>query len=475
MESFLVVFLRFSTWRMAGRNLWRNPRRTLVVLAAISIGLAGVLVAMAFNYGMSVQMVDTAIRTELGHVQIHAAGWSQQPGIGVRMPEALVDALRTAAPPELRALAPRVRGEALAGGAHGNAGVSLLAVDPLLEPQVTDVDQALVRGRWFGEETRRALLGMRLAERLKLDVGDKLVVVAEDALGEFIGEAFRVGGLYRTASLDFDERVVLLRLDDGQRMLGIRGEISELALLAAGHDQADALHRAVLQNLPGAGPAGPGGGAAPDTDRPEDAETQAAAAKAAGEQSAAQTQTQTQAVESQAAAPPLGAQISSAPFEVETWQELRPFLRYMVDVYQQMSWFVYAAVFIAMAFGIANVLLMAVYERIREFGVMMAVGMRPGRLVAGLLAESLLLTLLGVAGGMSSGLLGVYALSDGIDLSRFAQGLMAFGIPTRIVPVLPDHDLVIPVVVAVVTALVAGIWPALHAVRLNPAEALRHT
>lgn len=445
MDSFLTVFVRFSTWRMAGRNLWRSPRRTLVVLAAISIGLAGVLVTMAFSYGMSVQMVDSAIRTELGHVQIHAAGWSRQPGIGVRMPETVVEVLRTSPPPELHALAPRVRGEALAGGAHGNAGVSLLAVDPLLEPRVTDVDQALVRGRWFGEEARRALIGMRLAERLKLDIGDKLVVVAEDALGEFIGEAFRVGGLYRTASLDFDERMVLLTLDDGQRMLGVQGEISELVLLADEHDQADALHRSVMQSLSDGGdpaPMQPEGEAAPAFAAPG------------------------------AAAAPSGA---GARFEVETWHELRPFLRYMVDVYQQMSWFVYVAVFIAMAFGIANVLLMAVYERIREFGVMMAIGMKPGRLVAGLLAESLLLTLLGVAGGMAGGLAGVYALADGIDLSNFAQGLTAFGIPTRMTPILSNQDLVIPVVVAIVTALGAGVWPALHAVRLNPAEALRHT
>ncbi len=472
MESFLAVFLRFSTWRMAGRNLWRNPRRTLVVLAAISIGLSGVLVAMALSYGSSVQMVDAAIRTELGHVQVHAAGWSRRPGIGVRMPEAVMDALRTAAPPELRALAPRVRGEALAGGAHGNAGVSLLAVDPLLEPRVTDMDQALVAGRWFGAEARRALIGMRLAERLKLDIGDKLVVVAEDAQGEFIGEAFRVGGLYRTASLDFDERVVLLKLDDGQRMLGIRGEISELVLLAEEHDQADALHRAVMQSLPGDDGGAAGTGADDVPAKPEGAAPVGPGGDAAPAPSVAQADV------AQIAAPPalsVATAPVAAPFEVETWHELRPFLRYMVDVYQQMSWFVYAAVFIAMAFGIANVLLMAVYERIREFGVMMALGMKPGRLVAALLAESLLLTLLGVAGGMASGLAGVYALSDGIDLSNFSQGLMAFGIPTRIVPVLPNHDLVIPVVVAVITALGAGVWPALHAVRLNPAEALRHT
>ena len=413
MGEFWRALVRPVTWRMARRNVWRSPRRTLVVLAAITVGLGGVMLAMAVNYGMVVQMVDTAIRNELGHVQVHGAGWHRKPGVEIRLPAARVEAALADAPAELQAVAPRVRGEGLASSAHGNAGVSLVAIDPEREVGVTRLHEALVAGDWLGSGRRRALIGGRLADRLKLDVGDKLVVTAQDVHGEITGEAFRVGGVFQTASQEVDERIVLIALADGQRILAMPGELSELALAARSDREADALRDAVAARLP-------------------------------------------------------------AEWEIESWHELRPLLRYMVDAFEQIGWVIYAAVFVAMAFGIANVLLMSVYERTREIGIMSAIGMKPGRVVALLLAESWVLTLLGVALGVATGLAGVVALSGGIDLTSFSEGLTAYGIPPRIVPVLPLRDLAIPVVIASVTALVAGAWPAVRAVRTLPAEAVRH-
>lgn len=145
----------------------------------------------------------------------------------------------------------------------------------------------------------------------------------------------------------------------------------------------------------------------------------------------------------------------------------------MIALFDQTGWYVYAAVFVAMAFGIANVLLMSVYERIREIGIMMAIGMHPARLVATILAESLLLTGAGVVLGGLLGVASVRALEGGIDLSRWSEGLTAVGAGTKIVPALRASDLWVPVVVALVTALLASLWPALRAVRIRPAEAVR--
>ena len=417
MADFVRALLRVSTWRMALRNVWRTPRRTAVVLLAIGVGLGGVVLAMAFNYGMIFQMVRAAIRTELGHVQIHGAGFQQKPGVEIRLPATLLDEVQRAAPATLRAVAPRVRAEGLASTSHGNIGVALLALDPVLEPTVSSLKDALVAGRWLGRE-RRALIGTRLAERLKLEVGDRLVVSAQDVRGDLTAEAFRVGGLLQTGALALDERAVFVTLRDGQRILGMPDEISELVLMAHSDEVAQALQKTL------------------------------------------------QALKFDAAEP--------AALEISVWHELRPFLKYMVDAFRQTAWVTYAAIFAAMAFGIANVLLMSVYERIRELGIMMALGMKPGRVVALLLAEALVLTLYGVAGGLAAGLLGIRALKGGIDLSRWGEGLVRFGLPTRIVPEMPLQDLLTPVGIAVVTALLAGIWPALHAVRTTPAAAVRH-
>jgi len=127
-----------------------------------------------------------------------------------------------------------------------------------------------------------------------------------------------------------------------------------------------------------------------------------------------------------------------------------------------------------MAFGIANVLLMSLYERIREIGIQMALGMRPARLVASLMAESIILTLGGVAVGVGLAELGVFAFADGLGLSAWADGLTAYGIPPKLIPILRAEDLQTPVLIAIVTAILASLWPALRASRIRPAEAIRH-
>ena len=413
-RDFVRSMLLPTTWRMAGRNLFRNPRRTAVVFAAIAIGLGGLMIAMAVNYGMIFQMVDLAIQSELGHIQVHGPGWSAKPGVEIRVEEAAVVRGVDGQPlPGLRAWAPRVRGAGLAASARGNVGIALVAIDPEREAAVTALDEAVFDGAYLEAGGRRALIGERLARRLHVGVGHKIVVSAQDVAGDLTGEAFRVGGVFRTGSLELDERTVFIPIERGKRMLGMNGEISELVVVAEDDDDVNLLRAALAERLP-------------------------------------------------------------SGLEVRTWSELRPLLAYMVEMFQQMGWVIYAVIFIAMAFGIANVLLMSIYERIREIGILMAIGMRPGRMAATVVAESICLTLLGVAGGFVIGIGGVELLSDGIDLSRWGEGLQAFGMQTTIVPVIPESDLIAPVAVAVVTALLASLWPAQRAVRTRPADAMRH-
>jgi len=196
MDDFLRAFATASTWRISVRNLFRNPRRTGIIATAVIVGLGGLLIAMAINYGMADQMVDVAIESELGHVQVHGAGWSAKPGIDVRMPEADVVAPLAGGLPGLRAWAPRIRAEGLASSSRGNVGVSLVAVDPEREARVTTVAAGLVSGDYLGTGRRRALIGERLAKRLHVELGDKIVVSTQDVTGDMVGEAFRVAGLF---------------------------------------------------------------------------------------------------------------------------------------------------------------------------------------------------------------------------------------------------------------------------------------
>lgn len=405
---------RPATWRMAWRNVGRNPRRTTIVGSSIAIGLGATVVAMAVNYGMIFEMVASAIRTEVGHIQVHGRGFDAKPGIEIRIepgrgvgPE-LVEGLS-----EVVAWAPRVRAEGLVSSPRVSVGVRLVGIDPPREASVSVIDESITQGRFLGAEPRRVLLGERLADRLQVGVGEKIVLSVQDVSGDLTGEAYRIAGLFRSSSRELDEGTLFLPIREAQRLLGIGEAISEFVILSNEDRALDALAGRLQARL------GPG-------------------------------------------------------LEVRTWEELRPTLVSMIKIFDQMGWILYAAIFIAMAFGIANVLLMSLYERIREIGIVLSLGMPPARLVASLLAESLILTLVGVVCGLGLGLLGVWALADGIDLSAWAGGLDAYGMSPVIVPVLRGSDLTQPLVIAVLTAVVASLWPALRAVRIRPAEALRH-
>ncbi len=412
-ELLRALFLR-STWRFAWRNAGRNPRRTGIVVTAIAVGLAGILLTMAINYGMVFQMIETAIETELGHLQVHAAGYADDPALERRIDAAeRADESLLGSLPAVRSWAPRVRGEGLLFSPRASVGVRVLGVDPQREARVGTIAGSVVSGAWLDGGRRRILIGERLAERLGVGLDDKVVLSVQELSGDMTGEAYRVGGVFQTASRELDESAVFLRLDESQALFGLGDAVSEWVVLARSRADVDPLRDALAERL---GPR----------------------------------------------------------LEVRTWRELRPMLVSMIEVFDSTGWAVYAAVFVAMAFGIANVLLMSVYERIREIGILMAIGMQPGRLVATVLLESLMLTGVGVALGLAAGVGAVLALGDGIDLSRYAEGLTSVGVGTRIVPVLRPADIWIPVAVAAVTALAASLWPALRAVRIRPAEAVRH-
>jgi len=404
-----------GTWRIAWRNVFRNPRRTGIVVTAVAVGVAGAVLTMATNYGMIFQMVENAIARDLGHVQVHAPGYADDPGIEHRLPDGgRAIAREIEADSRVRACAPRLRGEALVFSPRASSGASLVGVDPAREREVTRVADSLVEGEYLGAGRRFVLLGVPMAHRLSVGVGDKVVISVQDAAGDLTGEAFRVAGVYDTASRDFDGTTIFLPLATAQALYGVDGDVSELTIVARDRGEVEALRDA------------------------------------------------------------LAARVGDAAL-VRSWDQTQPLLRYMVEMFDQMGWIVYAAVFVAMAFGIANVMLMAVHERIREIGILMAIGMPPRRLVGIITVESLVLTTLGLVLGLGLALWGVAALHDGIDLSRWAAGLSDFGVGARIVPVLRPDDLTVPAVAAAVTALLASLWPATRAARLRPAEAVRHT
>lgn len=399
-------------FRMAWRNLWRNPRRTAVVLTAISVGIAGCVLSMAINLGVMTGMIDTAIRSGLGHLQIHADGWEDNPELEVRLTQGetpFANALD--AVPEVRHWAPRLQAQGLVASSRASVGVSIVGVDPERERGVSVAAASIDEGEWLGEP-KRLVLGHKLASRLEARIGTKLVISAQDLSGELTGQAYRVAGIIRASSRDLDDGLVFLRLEDAQSLFGMGNAISEVVIVTEDRERV----ATIQQKLQAALEAGP---------------------------------------------------------EIRTWEQLEPLLVYMVETFDSMAWIMYAAVFIAMAFGIANVLLMAVFERTREIGMMRAVGMSRVRVVAMVVLESTLVTMIGLGLGVGLGLVGVWLLRDGIDISTWAGSLDDYGIESVLKPSMRPRDMIAPVLIGAITAILSSFWPALRAGLAKPADALR--
>ncbi|GEM_PF-1538790 len=219
--------------KIAWRNLWRNPRRTIVITLAIALGIWGVLVAIAFDNSFAYQMVDNFIYTHLGHIEIHARGYQKNPGLRLCMTDAeeVLEKVKTS--DHIAGYAPRIKAFALAQSPRASQGVMLVGIDPGLEPTVTRIKTFITKGSYFDKDDDRAvLIGEGLAHKLKVGLGDKITFFTQGFIcEEGVIESLRVTGLYRSGIGELDKTLVYLPLKLSERILEMKGKLSEIAII----------------------------------------------------------------------------------------------------------------------------------------------------------------------------------------------------------------------------------------------------
>jgi len=413
--------------RIAWRNLWRNRRRTAVILTAIVLGVWSMLLLGALMRGMAQEMVENGIRTLTGHVQIHAAGYRSDPvaSHAIADPDRVTATVRRVlggAPWQAKSIE-RVRVPVVLNTARHTGGATLVGIDPEREPTMSFIGpRTITDGRFLRPgDTDGIVVGKALLDEMESELGHKLVITAQDRSGTVVSRAFRVVGVFRAELEATEKRFVFVPRQEAERWLAMDGAVSEIAVELADYDQADAAAARLRQALAS------GDAATPD-----------------------------------------------ASLEVDSWRQLLPVERAVFDLYVGFIQLWYVVVFIAMGFGVVNTILMAVFERMREFGLLKALGMRPGAIVAEVLGEAVFLLILGTALGNLLGWASVAALSvHGIDLSAMAAGMEMWGLSRVVYPVLSSQDLVLANVVVLVLGLVVSVYPAIKAARFTPVEAMR--
>jgi ABC-type lipoprotein release transport system permease subunit len=411
-------------FQLAWRNLWRNPRRTLIAMAAIGLGYVMLLFVACLMAGLRHQMIESGTGLVLSDIEVHAPAYypnrSIHQTLGGRQGTdvgALLAAI--AADPRVYAATPRVYGYGLVSAARQSAGAEFLGVLPDQEKKVTVLHTRIVKGSYLSEQIPKGIvMGDKLAATIGVEVGSEIVLLTQAADGSMGNDLYTIVGIFHTNLDDMDQGLVLMGLSSLQELLRLPPvRIHEVGIKL--HDITEAT----------------------------------------------------------TAARPLEVQLNKTlPVRVRAWPELAPELADYVQFNRSITFILFSIFFLLAIIGIVNTMLMAVSERTRELGMLMAVGMRPVQVVGLILAEAAGLAgaSLGLGGAIGVPILW-YLQVHGLDLGSAIDEISLAGV------VLGHHwygrqDFFAYGQAALglaVTALVSALYPALRAARFRPTEALR--
>ncbi len=406
---------------MSWRNIWRNPARSIIVMLAIALGVWAAMFMTGFATGMVRSYVNNTIANIVSHIQIHHPDYAKDNEVKFVIPSSDSIYAAIARQPAVKAASVRTLINGMISAAKGARGIRVKAVEPEAEASTSALQEQVVEGEYLDAEKRNPILiSKELAGKLGLKLRSKVVLTFQDAQGEILAAAFRVAGIFETGNDPFDEAHVFIVRRDANRLLAHTDETDDLNI-DLGHEIALLLH--------------------------DPAQVDA-----------------------------VTAQLRKAfpTLKTETYRQVSPDLDLYESQIKTLSSIYLTVIMLALIFGIVNTMLMAVLERVRELGMLMAIGMNKVRVFFMVMLETILLCLVAAPLGL---LLGygtiVYLGKYGINLSAYSETMQMYGMSEIVYfEVEPTVYLQAPIAVAI-TAVVASIYPAWKAIRLKPVEAIR--
>jgi putative ABC transport system permease protein len=399
---------------MAWRNIWRNKMRSIVIMLSIAIGLFAGIAVLALYKGMMKSRIRTVIDAEIGHLQLHDNSFKKdyEPKFIINNDELIMRSI--AAMPEIRIFTSRSITNGMLATTTGSTGVQINGVVPDREYDVSQLRNKIIEGNIFDTvKKNEIMIGKKLAKKMKLKIGSRLVLTFTDTSDEIVAAAFRVTAIYQSDNAPLDEKNVYIKMEELNTLLGTSGAFHEIALLLKHDDDADVVQKQLQQKFPG--------------------------------------------------------------YLVESWKEISPETALLVNTTNQYSYIIMVIIMFAVAFGIINTMLMSILERTREIGMMMALGTSKLKIFFLVLLETIFLTLAGTPVGLLIGWLTTsFYHKHGLDLSGMGTEMMSsFGFGTMIYPEFPADKLAGILIIVAGTAIISCLFPAMKALKLRPVEALR--
>lgn len=406
---------------IAWKNVWRNKLRSSIVIASIIIGLLGGILYLAFAKGMVQQQVSSAIHSEISNIQLHHPQFliNDEIKFVISNPDEKIKAIREIV--GVTEVTSRITSPAMASSAITGTGIFIKGINVEEERKITNINTLLIDGKYFDTKLKNpAVIGEKLATKLKVKVRSKIVVTIQSISGDISYAAFRVAGIYKTNNSNFDLMNVFVQKKDLAKIIGVEETLSTEIAVLLNHNN---LTTSVSENI----------------------------------------------------ATIFSEDISEEKIVVRTWEDISPVLKMMNEMTIQYSMIFVIIILVALSFGIINTMLMAIMERVREIGMLMAIGMNKIQVFFMIMLETIFLSITGGIVGLSLSWVLVTLLGiSGIDLSAIAEGLNSMGYSSY---VYPELDFIYYAQIGglvIVTAIFASIMPARKALKFNPAEAVRH-
>ncbi|MCL5268876.1 MAG: ABC transporter permease [Bacteroidetes bacterium] len=406
--------------RIAWRNILRNKRRSLILITSIVVGVVALVLTQGFAVGLLQQMLTNQIGADAGYIQIHEKGYQSDPTLenSITDPAPIREVLGRLS--GVLEYSERLRAFGLVSSAYNSYGVSIVGIVPSEEEKVTTISGYVTKGYYLSGQPGQILISASMAEKLKVGIDDKVVIMASQRDGSVGSEACRVSGIFRTFNSGFDQSHVYIPIQTADQMLNAKGMISEFVIKPADANRTDSLAAMIRRAIASSG----------------DRQT----------------------------------------YEVLTYKQMLPLLVAQLEMYNQALYLIAAIIAVALIFGIVDTMLMVVMERTHEFGVSMAIGMPGRKIFVMVMLEALFLAILGTAIGLIVSYAALTPLSrSGWDLSMFSESLRSIGIGSIIHPVYETASVLRSVLIIPFVTLLGAVYPALKAVRLQPVEAIRTT
>jgi len=405
---------------IAWKNVWRNKFRSLIVILSITIGLLGGLFYLAFSNGMVQHQIGSAIETEISNIQLHNPAFliNDEIKFDITNPEEKLKRIKLL--PNVKATSSRIKSMAMISSAVTGAGTTINGIDIGDEKKISKLFTKIIKGSYFESELRNPIvIGEKLAKKLKVKVKSKLVITIQNSSGNITNGAFRVVGLFDTHNSMFDLANVFVLKKDLAGLLQIdETKSSEISVLLQHNDFTN------------------------------------------------KTTSELKKI--------FANEIESGELVIRSWSEINPILKMLNEMTIQFTMIFIGIILVGLSFGIVNTMLMAIMERVREIGMLMAIGMSKLKVFLMIMLETVFLSITGGALGLFLSWLTIQITNKtGIDLSTVGEGLNSMGYSSFVKPELGIFYYFLIGTMVILTAIFASVLPARKALKLKPSEAIR--